>query len=984
MFGFYEKLDVEDETGVRHVQWIEIDAVSYRRAAWLSARHRIAWAFDSNGFVYLLASRAAESCRDCVRNSCLTISPRAKLPGTSPLDAIAVPTLLERISVSLRDRYQIERELGQGGMATVFLASDKRHERKVAIKVLHPELSAVLGAERFEKEVKLTASLQHPHILPLFDSGVADGLLYYVMPFVDGETLRGKLERERQLPINEAVRLAVEIAGALHYAHERGIVHRDIKPENVLLQNGHAVVADFGIALAVQQAGGQRMTQTGLSLGTPQYMAPEQAMGERNIDARADVYALGAVVYEMFAGEPPFTGPTAQSIVAKVMTERPRALRALRDTVPASVETAVASALEKLPADRPANAGAFANELMSTGAHSSSELNHATTYSVNTKRATSRRALAFGLAGALAGVAAASVWWMNRETSSATADSALPVQFEVFPADSASLRLVCCGQLFAMSSDGRYLVYQATPPFEAQADSGTLSHQLYLRDLTELSVRLLPGTRDARTLFFSPDNTELGFTVGDKLKRVRLSGGEPLTIATLPTGFLSGGSWSKDGHIYFAISGRMFRYDANGGGADSLFSARTPDLQLFGPAVVDDAGVLLYTEGKIGAKPEVLWRSLKSGETHAVIQGATATYNARAKALLLVRADGSLVQYPFDIARGDTTGPAVRLASDVILRSPVEAHAEYTASQTGTVVVVTREQRSGSGGLSFVSVPSGTSMQMRALPGQPRFLEPHFSPDSRNIIIATIRQIGSMDATSIDVARQAPTTHQFKGLTNAPSYTGRGDSILYRVGLSDVYIAAANGSGEPRKLFSLEGWTANDYAIASSGPWLAISASPTGSDALSSIVVAHRDSGGKVAVYVTDPTSRKIAPEISPDGKWIAYVSAEASGLQVYVSTFPKPSGRYLLNPAGAYGASWSSDSRTLYFASSNKVYSSTFTPDPSGGAPQFGVPKLLHTRDPWGAIGVSPDGKTIGFVDRAREGTPKSLVVRLHAVVPR
>ena len=233
----------------------------------------------------------------------------------------APPDVLAQLRSALAERYRVERELGVGGMATVYLAEDVRHRRRVALKVLHPELSAVLGPERFLKEIELTASLQHPHILPLFDSGSAAGQLFYVMPFVDGETLRGRLEREKQLRVADALAIAREVADALQYAHERGVVHRDIKPENILLQGGHALVADFGIALAVQQAGGQRMTQTGLSLGTPQYMAPEQAMGDRNVDARADIYALGAVTYEMLAGEPPFTGPTAQAIVAKVITE---------------------------------------------------------------------------------------------------------------------------------------------------------------------------------------------------------------------------------------------------------------------------------------------------------------------------------------------------------------------------------------------------------------------------------------------------------------------------------------------------------------------------------------------------------------------------------------------------------------------------------------------------------------------------------------
>jgi serine/threonine protein kinase len=275
---------------------------------------------------------------------------------------------LARLAPALSDRYRIERELGAGGMATVYLADDLRHGRKVAIKLLHAELSAVLGPERFLAEIKTTAALQHPHVLPLFDSGSADGLLYYVMPFVEGETLRHRLERERQLPVGDAVRIASEAADALEYAHQHGIVHRDIKPENILLQGGHASVADFGIALAVAQAGGNRLTQTGLSLGTPQYMAPEQAMGEKHVDARADVYALGAVTYEMLAGVPPFTGPTAQAIVAKVITERPRFLRELRDTVPGHVAAAVHSALEKLPADRPPTAAAFARMLADEGA----------------------------------------------------------------------------------------------------------------------------------------------------------------------------------------------------------------------------------------------------------------------------------------------------------------------------------------------------------------------------------------------------------------------------------------------------------------------------------------------------------------------------------------------------------------------------------------------------------------------------------------
>src|SRR5512146_425481 len=245
---------------------------------------------------------------------------------------------LTRLTTALSDRYRIERELGAGGMATVYLAHDVRHDRPVALKVLRPELAAVIGAQRFLAEIKTTANLQHPHILSLFDSGDAEGIVYYVMPYVEGESLRDRLHRERQLPVDEAVRIATEVASALDYAHRHGVVHRDIKPENILLHDGSAMVADFGIALAVSRSeGGTRMTETGMSLGTPYYMAPEQAMGEKEITPKADIYALGCVLYEMLTAEPPFTGATAQAIIARVMTEEPRSLTLQRHTIPPAI-----------------------------------------------------------------------------------------------------------------------------------------------------------------------------------------------------------------------------------------------------------------------------------------------------------------------------------------------------------------------------------------------------------------------------------------------------------------------------------------------------------------------------------------------------------------------------------------------------------------------------------------------------------------------
>ena len=277
-------------------------------------------------------------------------------------------TLTELFQSALEGRYAVQRRIGAGGMATVFLARDLKHERPVALKVLNPDLGAVLGVERFLSEIRVTANLQHPHLLPLFDSGEAGGLLYYVMPYIAGESLRGRIDREKQLPIADALRVARGVASALDHAHRHGVIHRDLKPENILLHEGEPLVADFGIALAISRAGGNRITQTGISLGTPQYMSPEQATGDRTVDSRSDVYSLAAVLYEMLSGEPPHTGSTSQTIMARVLTERPRSLRAIRSTVPPHIETAIERGLEKLPADRFANAAEFADALSSSPA----------------------------------------------------------------------------------------------------------------------------------------------------------------------------------------------------------------------------------------------------------------------------------------------------------------------------------------------------------------------------------------------------------------------------------------------------------------------------------------------------------------------------------------------------------------------------------------------------------------------------------------
>src|SRR5687768_11039731 len=308
---------------------------------------------------------------------------------------------LDDLRTALSERYRIEREVGRGGMATVYLAEDLKHHRQVAIKVLDPDLAAGLGHTRFLREIEIASRLSHPNILPLFDSGESGGFLYYVMPFVEGESLRSRIEREKQLSIPDSVAIGRAVAAALSYAHAQGIVHRDIKPENVLFAAGQPVVTDFGIARAVGVAGGDQLTQTGIAIGTPAYMSPEQAAGDRELDARSDVYALGCVLYEMLAGQAPFTGRTAQAVLARHAIDPVPPLRTIRQTIPAGLEAVVLRALAKTPADRFRTAGELADAL---------EQGEKTVELAAPPRAPGRRRIAL-LAGALLALAVAG-WWI--------------------------------------------------------------------------------------------------------------------------------------------------------------------------------------------------------------------------------------------------------------------------------------------------------------------------------------------------------------------------------------------------------------------------------------------------------------------------------------------------------------------------------------------------------------------------------------------
>ncbi|MEO7085001.1 MAG: serine/threonine-protein kinase, partial [Gemmatimonadaceae bacterium] len=485
---------------------------------------------------------------------------------------------IARLKAAFSGRYRIERELGAGGMATVYLAQDVRHGRPVAVKVLRPELAAVIGPDRFLAEIRTTANLQHAHILGLIDSGETDGTVFYVMPFVDGESLRQRLQRQTQLPIPEAVKIATDIAGALDYAHRRGVIHRDIKPENILLHEGQPLVADFGIALAVTRSGdGTRITESGMSLGTPQYMSPEQATGERNLDARTDVYALGCVLYEMLTGEPPFSGPSAQAVIAKVMTVEPEPVTTLRRSVPSNVAAAVMTALQKIPADRFASAAEFATAL-------NNPLYVAP--SVETERAVRRaRGLPSGreTAGLVAiGVLAivAAIGWLRGRSSGDT--NVLTARFELTVPDSVF------SQNVMLSDDGRRLVWSTQAGY-------------YERRLDSLGIRRLrdgtPGAPNVRGLSSDGSTALVGGRGG--LSLTPLSGGtaRPLTA----TG--GRGAWASDGNIYFGFqdqrdnSGGLARARADGSQIDTL--AKTKDF-IIDVVPIANARALLVTLGRSG------------------------------------------------------------------------------------------------------------------------------------------------------------------------------------------------------------------------------------------------------------------------------------------------------------------------------------------------------------------------------------------------
>ncbi|MGH7704061.1 MAG: protein kinase domain-containing protein [Gemmatimonadales bacterium] len=808
-----------------------------------------------------------------------------------------MPDALTRLTDALAGRYRIERELGHGGMATVYLAEDLRHQRQVAVKVLRPELAAVIGAERFLTEIKTTANLQHPHILPLFDSGEAGGSVFYVMPFVEGESLRGRIGREHQLPVDEALQIAREVADALEYAHGHGVVHRDIKPENILLHGGHALVADFGIALAVSRSdGGTRMTETGMSLGTPHYMSPEQAMGEREITARSDVYALGCVLYEMLTGDPPFTGSTAQAIVARVMTEPPRSLTLQRHTIPPHVEAAVITALEKLPADRYPSAAKFAEALVRPELMRLPDTRAATAVRPAASRpGRARAALVLPWLAAGLGLAAAAWGWLRPAPVQPVARYRIGLEAGQALQNGQGPRL-------AISPDGARFVF---------VGPGEGGGQLWVRERDQLAARPIAGTAGAICPFFSPDGRRVGFyTVSPiALKVVSLGGEPPVTVADSGIDW-DGGSWGPDNYLYSDSPTGLVRVRPGGGPLEQMATFDTTKLQTgfnYVDALPGGRGVLFtiwHTTGSI-SDYEIGVLDLRTKTVQSLTKGVYARYAAPGY-LVYVTAEGVLLAAPFDPERLRLTGPPTALAEGVNVRA--FGWVDLSLSANGTLLYL-----SGTGGGATTDLVwvnrSGTAVSIDS----GAFDSPALSPDGRRLAVAVqdrnethiwVRQVSGGPLSKLS----------FEGKQDArPVWTADGRSVTFtsdRGRNRDLYTQRADGSA-PAVLQLDRAEEMLEATWSRDGRWLVVrqNAMPNGD------LFAFRPGVDSAPTPLVTTRFGERVPTLSPDGRWLAYVSNEAGRNEVYVRPFPDADrAKWQVSLNGGSEPRWAHSGREIFY----------------------------------------------------------------------
>ncbi len=861
---------------------------------------------------------------------------------------------------ALSQRYRIERELGAGGMATVYLAHDLRHGRKVAIKVLRPELAAVIGAQRFLAEIKTTANLQHPHILPLHDSGEVDGTVFYVMPFVEGESLRDRLSREKQLPIADATRIASEVAGALDYAHRHGVIHRDIKPENILLHDGAALVADFGIALAVSNTAGNRMTETGMSLGTPHYMSPEQAMGERDIDARTDVYALGCVTYEMLTGEPPFTGPTAQAIVAKVMTATPEPVTTYRKTVPPAIEDAVSTALEKLPADRFASAREFAEALegkagvLRSGARAGARATIA--------RAPWKQAMAHPLVwvigiAALAALAFALVEWTALR--GATPDSVVRFTVDVPGGYQASL-WDAQGPDLAISPDGSTLAFCVIDPQGVR--------WLFVRPLDEEAGRVLAGTDGAYAPVFSPDGASLLYWSGGRLLTIALSGGAPQIVGE--PGSVQSHTWSPSGAIVYADAShsQLMRIPASGGTpepASRVDSAHGEIAQYF-PLALSDGKHILYESWGRGAIEDARVGLLDLATGRALrlsVQGVSPLGMLDGRLIYSDQA-GTILAVPLDLESGAVTGQPIPLATGVA--TATRGSGVAALSPSGTLAYAGGSQLSR---LVLANAEGETEL----LPESRIYSFPRYSPNGGQVAVTVHTAGASSDIFLADTKSRSLMRLTSSGIANErPEWSPDGKRVLFRTvrgANSAIWWQPADASGPATPLVSNESVDYFEGVITPDGRNVVYQVDTTNSNVMMQSV------DGGPSHPIANSAATESQARVSPDGKWVAFVTSEGMNAQVMVTPLPGPGARMQVSVRGGSEPVWSRDGRRIFYRSDGKFKVADVFTTPTfhvTSRADFMEDRYLRSPAPHANYDVAPDGKRLLVL----EGEPQRLRV--------
>jgi serine/threonine-protein kinase len=858
-----------------------------------------------------------------------------------------------RLSTALVDRYVIERELGAGGMATVYLAHDVRHDRKVALKVLRPELSAILGAERFLHEIKTTANLQHPHILSLFDSGEADGLVYYVMPYVEGESLRDRLNREHQLPVEDAVRIAREVADALEYAHQHGIVHRDIKPENILLHGGHAMVADFGIALAASKSeGSTRMTETGMSLGTPYYMSPEQSMGEREITPKADIYALGCVLYEMLTAEPPFMGATAQAVIARVMTEEPRSLTLQRRTIPPHVEAAVLTALAKLPADRFASAAQFADALGKTDYALPATRIAAAGASV--RRSPVRRAVAV-LPWALLLVVSGLMAW--RELRSP--EPAVRRQRVVFRETPFAPGGV--GRVVAIAPDGETIVFRDTA-------GGVV--QLWSKERSRLEATALAGTTGALFPTFSPDGEWIAFVADNRVKKVARLGGSAITLADSASASIWGAvAWLANDTILYNSQNslHLLAVHQDGGPVRAVIANDSLGGQRAVTSITglpDGRGALIGTCTSGCAQRDLRSLDLATGRMQVLAEDAIKGWHTRDGHVVFIRQDGGVFRAPFDletltfrhapapVMQGVRTIPGV---ADMVLGvDGTLLYSQGPSTVAGTPAEAVWVTRDG----AATPVQAGWSFIPSSNPGMA------FSPDGRRLALS-VRASGAEDIWVKELGGGPMTRLTFAGANVRPEWTADGRSIMYisrqTTGNEDLRIRASDGTGGERTLLDVARTIFEVARTRDTSLLIVRLGVPPSRDIY---LLQHGDS---VPRPLLAEAYEEVTPALSPDGRWLAYASNESGSYEVYVRPFPAvEGGRWQVSRDGGTEPRWSRNGRELFFRAGDNLMVASITPGASFATGEVRalfpvVPFLQGTNHQY--YQVAPDDRRFLFV---------------------